>query len=149
MKYIVAFSIIAFSNNAFSQKREKVYFLADTINISKNNRVLCIQKNSPYEWSYIFYCKCVEPNKQNLVFSYIEKKGMMKAEISDKLPTSLYISIKKLYQLVSMEQRNFDKKYELFITEVLKSGKYKTVAVNMSFLPLPTVDSINLQPIKN
>ncbi|MFI5451113.1 hypothetical protein ACHMWN_03060 [Pedobacter sp. UC225_61] len=127
-------------HHAFSQGNGKIYFLADTINTSKNNQVLRIETISFFEYSFIFYCKCAYPYKSYVSFSYLITKKEPKAEIVSKKPNYPYISFKELMDIAAKTHRYFDTTYELYITEVLPGNKYRTNKV--SFVPYiePTID---------
>ncbi|MBB6238206.1 hypothetical protein HDC90_002838 [Pedobacter sp. AK013] len=117
---------------AFSQStNRKIYFLADTINISPPNRFLKIETISFFEHHFTFFCKCMPPYKSYTTFSYIDKKGDKKAEIVSKKPDYPYISFKELMD-ISSEQNSYD----LYITEVLPGNKYRTNKVH--FVPYRT-----------
>lgn len=121
----------------FSQStNRKIYFLADTINISQPNRLLKIETISFFEHHFTFFCKCTFPYKSYTTFSYIDKKGDKKAEIVSKKPGHPYISFKELMDISAEHNRYIDNSYDLYITEVLPGNKYRTNKVQ--FVPYRT-----------
>lgn len=123
---------------AFSQSmNKKIYFLADTINISPPNRLLKIETISFFEHHFTFFCKCMPPYKSYTTFSYIDKKGDKKAEIVSKKPDYPYISFKELMD-ISSEHNSYD----LYITEVLPGNKYRTNKVHFSPYRTPIDDGV-------
>jgi hypothetical protein len=122
---------------AFSQnKNREVYFLADTINITQPNRLLKIETISFFEHHFTFFCKCIPPYKSYTVFSYINKKGDLKAPIQSKKPDYPYISFKELMDIAAEYHYSLDNYFDLYITEVLPGNKYRTNKVK--FLPYRT-----------
>jgi hypothetical protein len=135
MKKITLLGIFLFSlNYALAQdSRPKLYFLADTINVAKNDRVLQIETVSSFEYSFIFYCKCAAPYKSYVSFFYLNDKKKPKSTVVSQKPDYPYISFKELMDLVNKHHRFFNENYDLFITEVLPDSNYKTTKVN--FIP--------------
>lgn len=137
------FSVLA--NNVFSQKTgNKIYFLADTINISKENRFLKIETISFFEHHFIFYCKCTPPYKNYVRFVYINKKGVKLSEIVSIKPNYSYVSFKELMDIVALNHIYFDDNYELYITEALPGNKYRTNKVSFVGYSQPIIDSVRL-----
>jgi hypothetical protein len=129
--------------DAFSQNtNKKIYFLADTINVSRPNRFLKIETISFFEHHFIFFCKCTPPYKNYTSFSYIDKKGIKKSEIVAKKPDYPYISFKELMDISSKYNRYFDNSYDLYIIEVLPGNKYRTNKVNYVQERLPIDDRV-------
>lgn len=75
MKKIVLISLLFISVKAFSQKNKIVCFMADTLSISKENRVLKHGYfDNAFEHFFVFFCKCIPPYKTYVTFSYVIKK---------------------------------------------------------------------------
>jgi len=63
-------------NNGYAQEgRKKIYFLVDTIDVSKKNKVVQMEWFGAFEQFFVFFCKCAPPYKSYVTFSYINKKG--------------------------------------------------------------------------
>lgn len=123
----------------------RIYFLADTIHVSKENQLLKHgYGDNPFEYFFTFFCKCAYPYKTNVAFSYINKKGEKKAEIVSERPKFKYSSFKELMEMVNEHHKFFNDVYDLYITEVLPGNKYRTNKVR--FLPYtePTNDSMKV-----
>lgn len=118
---IIALAIFL-SNQALAQ--EKLYFLADTINVSKENRILKIGSSMSIEFSFIFYCKCVPPYEEYVEFNYFNNKKSR--ETTSTKPAVKYISWRQLQDLLAKQGTKFDRYNELYITEVLPGNKYRT-----------------------
>ena len=147
MKKILMIVIISASLHlgAYAQEssNRKIYFLADTIYVSKENQLLKHgYDDNVFEYFFIFFCKCAYPYKNNVVFSYINKYGEKKAEIVSEKPKFKYSSFRELMDMVYEHHRFFNDVYDLYITEVLPGNKYRTNKVR--FLPYnpPTNDSV-------
>lgn len=138
MKYQRALLPFIFSffclNSVNAQEKKKLYFYADTITISKGNRVLEIQKQ--IEVFYIFYCKCLI-SKKDIVFSYIANKENKPTNIK---PKAEYISWKELLKRYDNNPAGFDKNYDLYITERLPNNKYLQNKVTVNYPSKATVD---------
>ncbi|MFA6275530.1 MAG: hypothetical protein WC622_02205 [Pedobacter sp.] len=141
-KIFLSCLFILLIHHAFSQGNGKIYFLADTLNTSKNNQVLRIEKISFFEYSFIFYCKCAYPYKSYVSFSYLITKKEPKAEIVSKKPNYPYISFKELMDIAARTHRYFDTTYELYITEVLPNKRYRTNKVKFNSYPEPINDGV-------
>lgn len=129
--------------DAFSQESDrKIYFLADTINVSKENQVLRVEAINGFEYWFTFYCRCAYPYKNYVRFSYIVKYGEKKPEIVSKKPDYPYISFKELMGLAGKDNLNIDHEYELYITEALPGNKYRTSRVKWSGYREPSVDGV-------
>lgn len=128
------------SLNCFSQTIKKIYFLADTINVSKKNKALEIKWTTPFHYSFIFYCKCVPPYFNYLEFAAFVDKKAPKIEVVNKKPEHNFISLKQLLDMAGKSGRTFDNSYDLSITEVLPKSKYKTYQVKMVLYGAPTID---------
>lgn len=71
-KIFVFWLLILFWASVFFQK--KIYFLADTINVDKANKVLEFRNPEyAFEHFFTFYCKCVPPYKDYVTFSYVSR----------------------------------------------------------------------------
>ena len=125
---------ICTNSTAFAQTAENnLYFLADTLNVPKGQRILGINERdfNLYENEYVFFCKCIAPHKDNLAFSYINTNKNRKENMLSKKPNYKYISWKDLVLLIEKYQNNFDKVYNLYIVEVLPRNRYKTNLVKL------------------
>ena len=72
MKYLKIWLISSLSlvlTNAIAQEKKKIFFLVDTINISKENRF--VEVRNDIEVTYRFYCKCLE-NKKDIIWVFIQ-----------------------------------------------------------------------------
>jgi hypothetical protein len=147
LRKIILFCFLTFIfQDAFSQEsNKKIYFLADTTSIPKEQRFLSIGMVTPFECVITFYCKCVSPYKDYVEFSYLITKKKPKVEIVSKKPDYTYISLKDLMDLVSKYQRHFNDSYDLYITEVLPGNHYQTNKVRMGLRPPPTTDGVILK----
>ena len=148
MKKIILFSlfVFAFSSTKAQEPTKDIYYLADTINVAKNDRVLEIQgiKINRFEYTFVFFCKCVWPNYDAVEFSYlVNKKNPQPKEVLGK-PSYPYISYKSLMEFVAKHQRGFDNHYQLYLTEVLPGNKYRTSKVNFSPQSEPRVNVTKL-----
>lgn len=114
----------------------KIYFLADTIGIDRNNRVLEIKPIDAIQYGFIFFCKCVPPYKYFPTFSYLRTKKVPASPIMSKKPDYRYISFKELMEITAKYNIYFDKSYDLYITEVLPGNGYRTTKVKYE----PTYD---------
>lgn len=114
--------------HGFSQEKKKdLYFFADTINVTRENRMLGHgYVDNAFEYFFTFYCKCLPPYRGYTIFSYINKKGEKKAEIVSRKPKFDYLSFKELMDIVSLDYQSFNSKYNLYITELLPKNKYRT-----------------------
>ena len=131
---------------AFSQNtNRKIYFLADTVTITKPNQLLKIETISFFEHHFTFFCKCTPPYKSYTVFSYINNKGDTKAEIVSKKPDHPYISFKELMDISAEYHRSLNNYYDLYITEVLPGNKYRTNKVKFEPYRPPIDDSVILK----
>jgi hypothetical protein len=143
-------ALIFLSVGAFSQQKKEVYFLADTINVSPQNRILEIGKESTLgdtAFYCSFYCQCLPPYDKGYKpgFSFLRKPGDRASIVVSIKPDVFYISWKELSQLIAKEKYDFDKKYDFYITEVLPGNKYQTDKVKMTIYKEPIVDRITIK----
>lgn len=137
MLFIVLTGIFsAKSSSAQSGGLKTLYFLADTINVAKENRILRIVPEGQKFASYEFFCKCMPLYKEYVNFYY--KKEPEKKDFFDKKPALKYISWQELSDLFAKHANRFDGLYELYIVEVLPNGKFMKNKV-----------TLGLQHIKN
>lgn len=149
IKYIASITfvcLIVFNKNTFGQERKQIHFLADTINVSSENRILEIGTEGDGD-AYTFYCKCLPPYSYNLSFGY-SKKGLPANQVVSTKPDYKYISWKELSKIVSETKYDFNKQYDFFVTEVLTNG-YKTNKVRMVKYSAPIVDMSTLKSKDN
>lgn len=142
--FLLCFSFILFQN-AYPQNNPKIYFLADTISMSKEYKFMKMEWDSPFQQFFVFFCKCAPPYKSYVTFSYINKKGDKKAEIVSTKPSYDYISLKALMDMSTEWYNYFDNKYDLYITEVLPGNKYRTNKVKFVPYQEPTQDRVILK----
>ena len=123
---IIILGCLDINASAQSDSR-KIYFLADTIDVPKNQRILEIN-NGPVKFvgSYEFYMKPYPGHDMNLIFIYEEPKTEMQAKVVDTLPNYPYRSWKSLFELLTNKNMSFDDNYHLYITEKLPNHKYIT-----------------------
>ncbi|QPH41285.1 hypothetical protein [Pedobacter endophyticus] len=138
--FLIFFFFLFVSNSYAQEARKKIFFLADTTNISKANMYMEIKWVDVFEQSFIFFCKCAPPYRSYVTFSYINKKGNKKAEIVSRKPNYPYISFKELMDMSAEWYNFFDNKYDLYITETLPGNKYRTNKVRFVPPSLPTQD---------
>lgn len=128
----------------FSQEtNKKLYFLADTIHLSKENQILKHgYVDNAFEYFFVFFCKCAYPYKSYVTFSYVNKKGEKKAEIVSEKPKYKYSNFKELMDIISEHHRFFNDVYDLYITEVLPGNKFRTNKVKFIPYTPPIDDSV-------
>ncbi len=107
-------------------ERTKIYFLADTIDVPKNQRILEIRRGPWFVGVYEFYMKSYPTDNINLIFTYEEPRPEMQAKIVETLPNHHYRSWKSLFELLTSPDKPFDDNYQLYITEKLPGGRYTT-----------------------
>ncbi len=113
---------------AFSQKPKPVYFLADTININKDQQIFEIGSEGP--WTYYNFLFGSIPNyDQETMFFYPTKQDAR--NVLTGKPSFLYLSWKELSKLIVQDGKDFDKKYTLNIVEVLPNNKFKINKVKL------------------
>jgi hypothetical protein len=120
--------LVTLSSLTYGQKKQ-LYFLADTINTNKLNRYFEISNEGKAIQYYMFYCKCIAPYKQNIIFIY--RPNITKPMVSDKLPNYHYSSWMELSNLFSDKGKGFNDFFELFIVEALPNKKFMTNRVNL------------------
>jgi len=147
MKKIFLLSLFLVSfNRGFSQDtNKKIYFLADTINTSKENQLLRIESINAFEDLFLFYCRCAPPYKNYVTFSCITKKGEKKREIVSLKPNFKFISFKELMDIANQYNRYFDETYDLYIVEVLPGKRYQTSKVKYVPYSPPIIDSKSIK----
>ena len=148
MKKLILITFLLFSLNytVAQDSKPKLYYLADTINVAKNDRALEIQglKINRFEYTFVFFCKCVWPNYDAVEFSYLVNKKNPQPKVVLGKPSYPYISYKSLMDLVAKHQRYFNYHYQLYITEVLPGNKYRTSKTNFSPQSEPRVNVTKL-----
>ena len=106
--------------------RVNLYFIADTVNVSKDKRQLEIgEEGVTY---FHLYCKCIYPYKRDLIFvaDYNAKKIK-----SAQLPEGNYIKWNELIALAKQEHRFFSSMYILNMVEVLPNKEYLTTPTHL------------------
>lgn len=116
-----------------AQAKNEIHFLADTINISPENRILEIGHEGD-GIGYTFFCQCLPPYGRgyNVSFYYLKRAGTPPETIFDHKPQHKYISWKELSELIVKGKYTLAKTYDFYITEVLPGNKYKTNKVRMT-----------------
>jgi hypothetical protein len=139
-------ALIFLSVGVFSQQKKEIYFLADTINVSPQNRILEIGKEGN-GFYYMFFCQCLPPydNGYKPSFGFLRKNEDRISEVASTKPNFSYLSWKALSQLIAKEKYDFDKKYDFHITELLPGNKYQTNKVKMTIYKEPIVDRITIK----
>jgi hypothetical protein len=123
---IVIFTVlISVESRSQTNKPETVYFLADTTNTSKENRLLEIGTEAKLFSYYTFYCKCAPPFFMYPTFMY--RNDRVKPKLSDVKPEVSYMSWKQLSDSLHKYGNNFPEHFKLVIVEILPSRKYKIV----------------------
>ncbi len=145
MKKILLFSLLIISFYKASSQNRKIYFLADTINIAKQNRFLKIETASFFEHHFTFFCRCTPPYKDFTSFYYYIKKGDKIAETVSKKPDYDYLSFKEFMDILAETRGYLSGIYELYITEVLPGNKYRTNKVSQVPYSPPTYDSVSVK----
>ena len=140
--FLISLLIISFYK-AFSQDK-KIYFLADTINIPKQNRFLKIDANA-FEHEFTFFCRCSPPYKDFTSFSYIIKKGEKMPETVPKKPGYDYLSFKEFMDILAEWNGKLSNVYEFYITEVMPGNKYRTNKVTQVPYRAPSVDKVSVK----
>ena len=135
---------VCFYTNLFSQgTNKKVYFLADTLSVSKENNVLKHgYVDNAFEYFFTFFCKCAYPYQDYVIFSYINKKGEPKAEIVLEKPKYRYSSFKELMDMVNEHHKFFNDVYDLYMVEALPENKYRTNQVKFVGHSPPIADGV-------
>lgn len=129
-KLVFIFILMAVFQTTFGQNN-KIYFLADTINVSKENQILEIGTEGPARY-YNFFCKCIPSYNRNAAFKYLFKNG---DKIQSTKPDVNYISWKKLSELISKSGKDFSQQHDLIIIEVLPQNKYRVNPVDLIIAP--------------
>ena len=126
--FTLLLGILLMASQSYSQTgKKKVYFLADTINIPKTQRL--VEIGNDYGISYTFLCRCLMPvtkggQNEDLIYYFVNNKDA-KLNISDTFPKVRYMSWKEFLNL-AVRPRFFSDNYEFYITEVLPQNKYRT-----------------------
>lgn len=128
-KMAIVFILIMISSSVFSQDK-KIYFLADTINVSKENQLLEIGTEGPFKY-FTFFCSCIPSDKGNIGFKYSLRS---EDKILTKKPDFNYVSWEYLSSVFSKAGKNFDRQYDLIIVEVLPGKKYRVNPVEHIFV---------------
>jgi hypothetical protein len=68
--------------------------------------------------------------KKDIVFTYLRSQGKPPVKF---MPSYNFVSWKELLDIIDNDIINFDRKYELFITEVLPNKSYITNKVHSSW----------------
>lgn len=131
-KYMVLVFILLFTSLTFGQsKKIEIYFLADTLNVSKENQILETGTEGPARY-YSFFCKCMSDyQNMNVTFAYIFPNRKDNIEIHSVKPNVSFISWKSLSEIFSKTGNKFDDHYSLFITEALPEDKYRSMKVEL------------------
>lgn len=126
--FVVAFLVWFKTSSAQSPK--PIYFLVDTINVQKENRI--VETGIEGVWRYYsFYCRCISGYERNPTFLISTKE--QQSVRADK-PAFIYISWKDLSILINKEGKKFDDKYILNTVELLPNNEY-LVSKTWLFIP--------------
>lgn len=136
--YLFILAIVIISSRIKAQEpNNKIYFLVDTLNMNRYNKFISIDRYSPFEPSYTFYCNCIPSLNYFTRFSYFSSKQKPSAPVVAERPNHNFIKWKDLYALLQKHGPHFDDAYELYITEVLPKNKYQTNKVKLIIYPQP------------
>ena len=129
--FLLALLAMFLSLKSFTQTRKNVlYFLADTVNVEFNNRILEIGTEGKILSYYSFFCKCMLPEgKQNLTFVY--RNDTNENIASDRKPNVHFSSWQQLADIIGKVGISFDSKYDFYIVEVIPGRKYKMNKVTL------------------
>lgn len=126
------------SKQTMSQERRKVlHFLADTITVNANNRILEMGKEASVSY-YSFYCKCITPYNSNVSFTYSNRES--KADTLSYKPDYKFVSWRDFSDIINREGKELSKRYFIYITELLPNNNYITNKVRLVVIPPPIVD---------
>lgn len=121
--------MLLLSKASVAHERQKIYFLADTISVSKQNRFFEMGTEGK-NLSYIsFYCKCIPPYERFLAFTY--RNDLQPHNAITTIPDVSFLTWKELLDIVIKLQDKFDAKYDLYIVEVLPGKLYSTNKVRL------------------
>lgn len=139
---IVVFMTVIMSAMA-QEKIKEIHFLADTVNVVVNNRIVEIGQEGglPY---FAFYCKCIAPYSS--IVSFANYKKDVSPVAVEELPAYNFMAWKDFSDIISREGTNINKTYSVYITEVLPKHKYRTYKVKLVIGRDKTIDD---QVIKN
>lgn len=99
-----------------------VYFLADTVDVNKNNRVLEIGKTGVITY-YAFFCLCVPPYE--LYPMFVCRENEFNTGAYKVIPEGRFISWRELSGLLSKHGDRFLEAYQLCIVEKLPDRSYR------------------------
>ena len=129
------------NNSVFGQlKTSDIHILADTINISQNNRILEMGKEGDLSY-FSFFCRCLPPYTSYLTFGYNHKKTS--GEYLKELPKYKFVSWKELSDSLYNEGPIFLKKHNIYITERLPNNTFNTIKVWLVKIP-PTINDYQI-----
>ncbi len=147
MKKIFVIVILCFCIKlGHAQAKKEIHFLADTINVSPENRLLDIDTELKCK-AYMFFCQCLPPYGYGykISFAYLDLgESALNPHVNVK-PNYAYMTWKSLSDIIGKEKYDFDKHYELYITEVLPNNKYKTNKVKLVVYREPIQDIIRIK----
>ena len=69
----------------------------------------------------------------NIKALYIKRKSLPQPSILDEKPNYNYINYEDLLDIIHKTKLYFNSNYHLFVTEVLRENKYKTIKVYLEF----------------
>jgi len=132
--FLILFSFLSSSLCFGQDTKQKVYYLADTINVGPSNRILNIEKEAIFV-CYVFYCRSIEANQYRYP-AFIYSVNRSKTMRFSKRPKYKYLSWMELEKMLYDKGQDFDKFYDLEIVEKLPNRTYKKNKVNLSIVNL-------------
>lgn len=128
-QYFLVISLSIFFVNTINAqeltKKKTIHFLADTVDIPKNSRLLEIGFFEREITYYVFFCRC--KTLYNFAPMFTVRKDRIKLEKSKSLPAGNYVSWEVLSELFSKHGNDFPNNYELIIVEKQPDRTYQTV----------------------
>lgn len=128
--------VLAFQNCLGQSAKEQLYFMADTIHTSKENRIFDIGSEGAYRY-YSFYCKCIPSYDKNPAFIYLLRLG---TKILPNKPKVNYISWKSLSKLLNEKGKRFNDLYTLVVVQSLTDNKFMMNETKLHIIPPPIID---------
>jgi len=124
---ILFFAFVTYSKDGKSQEvkiKPTVYFLADTISVERNNRVMEIGKLPNNGIYYAFFCRCISP--YHFYPTFIRNKSF-KPELTKDKPNGNYLSWEELANLLRKHGNEFVKQYNFIIVEKLPDRSFQVI----------------------
>jgi hypothetical protein len=128
--------VLTFQTCLCQNKKEQLFFLADTINTGEENKILKIDVEGAYRY-YAFYCKCIPSYDRYPTFVHLFKN---EKEILTSKPNVNYTSWKLLSELLYTKGKHFNDFYTLFIVQALINNKFMINETKLFIVPPPIID---------